>query len=163
MDTLIKHPTEHTTAKVNLSSEDMDNISDTFKPFVTEGQVSGYIDNLNISSETKVILNEVKALVINIKGKLVKVGLKIIETIIYLIKKYPNTIMGLLIGLAFGLLLSSIPLIGWIIGPIITPLSAALGLAYGYMTDVDNIGLKNGIDSHISEVFGAIKNVKIAD
>jgi len=162
METVLKHPTINTDAKINLSADDIENIDDTFKPYISEEQISSSLDNINVSSETKAILNEVKSIVISIGGKLVKIGLKIIETIIFLLKKYPNAVMGLIIGLAFGLLLSSIPLVGWIIGPIVTPLAAALGLALGYMQDIGNEKLRNEIDSHIDDIFGSIKKVNIA-
>jgi len=161
MDSVLKHPTTNTDAKISLSVDEAENINNTFKPFASEEQIFSCLDNINVSSETKAILNEVKNMVINIGGKLIKIGLKIIETIIFLLKKYPNTVMGLIIGLAFGLLLSSVPLVGWIIGPVVTPLSAALGLAVGYMQDVGNVKLRNEIDSHIDDIFGSIKNVNV--
>ena len=92
---------------------------------------------------------------------MLKVGIKIIESVVYLIKKYPNTAMGLVIGATIGLLLSSIPIFGWILSSIILPLCVALGLAFGFWEDLNDESLKNSIKNHIGELFGDLKDIPV--
>lgn len=81
-----------------------------------------------------------------------------IKFINMILKKFPNTVFGILAGLILGLLISSVPLIGWLVGGFIVSLCASVGGIMGFVTDmkkrindpalVENV--ENGIKSFLS-------------
>ena len=71
----------------------------------------------------------------------IRVGKRIIEIVIMIASKFPNASFGLILGLLVGVLVSAIPLIGGLLGAFVLPIAAAIGLATGYMNDIQDQSL----------------------
>jgi hypothetical protein len=56
--------------------------------------------------------------------------------LIFLVKKFPNTFGGMILGIIFGSLITAVPFIGWILSYIIMPISILLGGFVGFYYDV---------------------------
>ena len=79
-----------------------------------------------------------------------------------MIKKFPNTATGAVVGSVMGMLISSIPILGWALGWLIAPLFIALGLAVGFWSDIQFKALRESILSDAEDLFNPFKNVKTA-
>lgn len=119
------------------------------------------INNLDIPAELKVILSEIRNFTMTVGGVAVKLGRRIIEILLYMIKENPKTAMGLLIGSLIGFIFSSIPAIGWALGWLIQPICMILGLSIGFIQDIKDEELKQQVKSTVSETFRAMKDIKI--
>lgn len=157
MQVKMTNPKSKETIFVDCEDKEID--FEKFKPILPESQIDRYINNLNISAEAKVVIIQIKDITVEIGGKLIVIGRKTLESIIYLIKKHPNTIVGGIIGATIGLLISSIPIIGWLFSWLITPLCTALGLAYGFWNDMREKDVHKKIMSHINELYGELKHI----
>ena len=117
-----------------------------------------HIDNLPLPAEVKAILVKLIDLTVTIGNKVLAIGKKILEMILYLVRNFPNTTIGLLVGAFLGALISSIPFIGWILSSIVTPLSIALGGLVGLWNDLKNQSLRKEIKEFVKE-FEALKDL----
>ena len=59
------------------------------------------------------------------------IGRKILESVLFLTRNFPNTTFGMVFGTVIFILVSSIPIIGWLIGG----LAAIQVLGWGVMED----------------------------
>ena len=55
-----------------------------------------------------------------------------------ILKEFPNAVFGILAGFVLGLLISWIPLVGWILGGLAIPLCASVGGVSGFAVDMKN-------------------------
>lgn len=91
-----------------------------------------WIDNLQLAtggdcpwlkSETTAMLREalhrIADLTHRVGGRAVRIGARVIEFIFEQICRYPNTLVVAVVMAAICFLVSSIPLMGWLLGPIV--------------------------------------------
>ena len=149
----IKGVNPDTGEEVIVEVEDMgkDDLSNLASTRFSKKEISRHIDNLNMSADVKVLLNKMITVTIEVGKTIIKVGQKILEVVISLIKAYPNTTIGLVLGYFLGLLIASIPILGWVLGPIATPLLAALGAFHGLKTDFNNKAVEARVKEDIRE------------
>ena len=87
----------------------------------------------------------------------IKIGKIILNILMKIASQFPNTISGILVGFALGLIFTSIPVIGWLLGSLLTPLFALAGGVMGFMADMSkkiaDSGLETKIRSKIIEDF----------
>ena len=105
------------------------------KEYQTKEEISRYIDSLEISAEAKLIISKISVTTVNVGEKVIKVGKKIIEIVIFLAHKYPNMFIGMILSSLLLLVIAQIPLIGSLIAGFIAPLVIALGLTMGAIQD----------------------------
>jgi hypothetical protein len=125
-----------------LSNDDLNEIN-SFN--VSETQLKATIDKLNISADAKSILFTISKTTIKAGKYILKIGRKILDIIGSLFKLYPETGFGLILGGILGVLITSIPIIGFVLGPIVGPLLAAFGLVIGLHQDISNKALAREI------------------
>lgn len=118
----------------SININDID-FSELEKEYQTEEQINRFIESLDISAEAKLLISKIAVASLNVGDKIIKIGKKIIEIVIMLSKKYPNTFIGLIISALIISLIAQIPLIGSIISSFIGPLLIALGLTMGAIQD----------------------------
>ena len=128
------------------------------QPILADDKIQQLLDNMDISAEMKVLLDKIKNFTITFGNKVIKIGKKVIEFLIGIYLKYPNTVKGAILGTILGFLLSSIPIIGVLFSWAI-PLLAIIGAAKGFFED-SNKGIQNSISNLINEMFKSWKEIK---
>ncbi|MDO6478449.1 hypothetical protein [Shimia thalassica] len=98
-------------------------------------ELKARIDNLSVSADVKALLFKMAKGVLRVGSTVIKIGQKIIESIFQVLKRFPNASFGLVFGAIAGSLVTSVPIIGFILGPVVTPLFAAFGLVFGANAD----------------------------
>ncbi len=76
---------------------------------------------------------------------IIKIGRKVLEVVCILLREFPNATFGLIFGAVAGLLVASIPVIGFVIGPLVTPLAMAFGLSSGFFEDIQDKKMKRRV------------------
>ena len=127
----VKFTNPETNEEIILEGENLDanKLKTDFKPIIPKDKLINFIENLSIPAEAKLILANIADFTITVGNTILNIGGKILEIILYMIKKFPNTATGAVVGSVMGMLISSIPILGWALGWLIAPLFIALGLA----------------------------------
>lgn len=94
------------------------------------------IEALSISADAKAILIDVADTSIDVGGKIIQAGRKILSFIFDLARRFPNTTFAAIAAYVFTALLASVPLLGPVLAAIIGPLVLALGIGAGALTDL---------------------------
>lgn len=155
---------DHTTGKIikfEVSEKDLEQIKNAAaqcEPIMSRDALHNFIDNLNVSIDIKALLNKLLDHAINLAGTAFAIGRKIIEMLVYFVKKYPNMAMGMLIGAVLGAIFSSIPVLGWALGSLVTPILILLGAAVGIYQDIKDQSLKDAISAATEQTFGSFRN-----
>lgn len=157
----MKHPETGETIALEVGEMDVTRLQQLYAPASSESQLSQQIDNLSLPPEMKALLAKLKDFSIQVGSVALEIGKKILEVLIYFVKKFPNTSVGLVVGSVIGLMISNIPLIGWAISWLAMPLCAGLGLAFGFWKDMKNEDLKDMASQAISQIFDPLKTVSI--
>jgi len=153
------HPNTRESLQINTDGLDLEKLKAINKPILSGDAIRKKIDGLNVSVEAKNFLHIVADVTIRVGNIIVAVGRKILEMILFFIKKYPNTAIGTIIGAIIGIIISAIPVIGWLLGWLIVPLCTALGMAMGFWKDIQNHQIGYSINSAIEDGFGTLKKI----
>ena len=119
---------------------DEDAIAD-FNTFeFTREQIRRLIDNLDVSADAKVRLYSIQDMTIEavtVAGKVaIRIGRKILDVVLSLLREFPHTTFGVIFGLVAGHLIGLIPVIGFLIEPLACIILAAYGFATGIPHDL---------------------------
>ena len=146
---------------VDISDEQMVSLNQINDTVIEDNQINSYIDNLKIAPEIKAVLDSILNYSMKVGNLILNIGRKIVEVIIYFVQNFPNMIIGTIIAFTIGIIISSIPILGWALGWLILPLSTALGMGMGLKVDMQDKKLANKIKEETSELFGTMKDFKI--
>jgi hypothetical protein len=113
---------------------------------LSDQAIKKQIDNLNVSADVKSLLYSFTKATIRIGEAIIKVGRKIIDFICRLVTEHPNATFGLIFGAIVGFLISSIAVLGFVLGPLFAPIAMAFGLIGGLSEDVKDKALARKID-----------------
>lgn len=116
----------------------------------TDADVKRIIDNLDISADAKSLLYSFSSATIEAGEYIIKIGRKIIDYICKMLNEFPNATFGLVFGAIAGFLVSSIPILGFVLGAILAPLLMAFGLLGGLSEDLKD----KALERRISEING---------
>ena len=105
---------------------------------MSKRQIKHMLDNMDISADARAMLHTLIDVTLKTGKVIIRVGQKIIEFVMDFLKHYPHAGFCAILGLILGTLVASIPVIGFVLGWLIQPLFAALGLAIGWKTDLDD-------------------------
>jgi len=108
---------------------------------MSDDQVKKLIDKLNITADAKALLYSFSKATIRAGEYIVKIGRKIIDLVLLITKEFPSTTFGMIFGAIAGFLISSIPIVGVVLGTIFTPIAVLLGLTLGLSEDIKNKAL----------------------
>ena len=109
------------------------------------------INKLDLDFKVKEKLQKLKDFTVKIGKTVLQIGKMILESIQKLASQLPNTVSGLLVGLFMGLIISCIPVIGHALSPIIIPILVILGIAEGFLADMQQ-------NSFLAKVKTAVSN-----
>lgn len=122
---------------------------------MSEAGIKKLVDNLDISADAKSVLHSISTVTIRAGAFILKVGRKIIDYVCIVLKNYPSASFGMVFGAIIGFLISSIPIIGVVLGPVATPILIALGLIQGLREDIKDLNLARKI-TEINAKFSAL-------
>lgn len=105
------------------------------------------IDRLTISADAKALLMDLAKVTLEVGGKVLAFGRKLLAFIIELANRFQNVLFGILIALALSAVLATLPLLGPAISAVLTPLMVALGVARGAVEDFRNMSVQREIDA----------------
>lgn len=131
------------------------------KPNMSKRNIAEFFENIELPADLKALLISVFDVTIQIAGATLHVGKKILEFIYLFVKKFPNTSVGIVVGSVLGMLISSIPVIGFILGWMLPPLCIALGLGIGFWQDMTNPHLVEDISRAMNDIFGGLSKVVV--
>ncbi len=125
------------------------------------------LDNIDFGTKNdakvKGLLEQLDEVYIQIKDKVIYIGRIIINTIIWLIKNYPNATIGLIIGLVLSWIVSNIPILGWILAPFVNILFPVIGFTVGFVADIKDKALKREVEKRVNEYFEFLKSLKVQE
>lgn len=127
---------------------------------VSDEAIKKYIDNLNVSADVKSLLFQFTKITLKVGDFLLKIGRKIIEFVCLLYKEYKHATFGMLFGAIVGFLISSIPVLGVILGAVFTPIAIGLGLVLGLNEDIKDLQLERKIAAIVAK-FDPLKVVPV--
>ncbi len=127
---------------------------------LSKNKIKDRIDNLDISSDAKFMLHSFVDKTIEVvvgTGKVVIwIGRKILEVVIFMGHHFPNATFGMVFGAVIGILIASIPIIGWLLGGA-APVLAILGLSLGAIEDLKQVLAG---DPRVREVFSQFESLR---
>ena len=125
---------------------DEDFINDFFNAFnLSDEGIRIWISHLDISADAKSLLYKIAKTTIRAGQFVVKIGRKILDIVSFLLREYPKTTFGLIIGAVIGSLVISIPVIGFVIGPLFKILVMVLGAIVGVYEDIKDSAMKRKV------------------
>lgn len=124
---------------------------------MSEAGIKKLIDNLNISADAKSILYSITTVTIRAGEFILKIGRKIVDFVCSIFKEFPTATFGMVFGGIVGVLISSIPVLGVVLGPIVTPILISLGLLAGAYEDIKDKNLFRKI-TEINAKFSALNS-----
>jgi hypothetical protein len=99
------------------------------------------IDRLEMSADAKALLRDLARITIRVGEVVVAIGRKVVDFAFELIKAFPNTLFGVIVGLIVAALVASVPVIGAMLAPVVV----AFGIAKGALEDVKDSGLRGRV------------------
>ena len=125
---------------------------------IDRATISRRIERLNVSADMKVVLSSLVDATIDVGGKLIDVGARVIAFVFELAKAYPGVAFGVVAALVLSYLISSIPVIGPLLSPFLTPLLLIIGIGSGALNDL----LDGGMRARISGLEAQLKSAGVA-
>jgi hypothetical protein len=101
------------------------------------------IERMNVSADTKALLAQLATTTVDVAGRIIEVGRRILSFVIDLAKRFPNAAFGLTVGFVVSSLIASVPIVGAILGPLLAPLLISFGLAVGALGDLKEAGMRS--------------------
>jgi hypothetical protein len=147
---------------INIKEEQLKQfVSINDKAIDDDNILKRFIDNMNVDPTIKVLFEKIMNAGIKIGDIVYNIGRKVIEMIIYFVKKFPNLILGTIIGFLFSQIFAMIPIVGWLLSGLVTPILTMAGAAIGLKYDFEDKKAKDAINSYLDEIFSAFKNVNV--
>lgn len=109
---------------------------------IDRATINRRIERLNVSADIKVILSSLVDTTIEVGGKLIDIGARVIAFAFELAKAYPGVAFGVIAALVLSYLISSIPVIGPLLSPFLTPLLLIVGIGIGALDDLTDGGMR---------------------
>ena len=145
------------TIEVEIPDEDLEALQALAQDRISDTKLQSYIDNLDLPADAKALIASILKTVVRVGEMVIRVGKKIVEVVLMIVSKFPNATFGLVLGLIVGALVTSIPLIGGLLGAFVLPIAAAFGLATGYMDDLRDNSLAKKV-AEVSAMFQPLKS-----
>jgi len=122
--------------------------NDPWNPLLPSEKYVTLINNLDVPAKFKQILKSVLALTYKVKGRVVEIGKKIIELIIWAIEKHPDAALKALVGTILFFLAAHIPILGHLLAPVIAGLTV--------FVVASDVLLSEAFRKHVEKLFGSL-------
>lgn len=83
------------------------------------------VDSLDLKAEWKIRLDKLVRLTVRVGGRVVRIGMRILEVILETMKKYPMTSAALIVGGVLTLLAAHVPVLGLLLAPLVAAVTVA--------------------------------------
>lgn len=113
---------------------------------LSEQEIHKRIDNLDINADCKQKLHAATRITIKAGRTVIWIGHKILDQVMFLLRTFPTTSFGLIFGAVVGYLISTIPVIGFVLGPLVTVILMALLGGHGVIQDIKDILLRRSVN-----------------
>ena len=117
-------------------------------------KIKSYIDQSSLSADMKAILYDVAKFSVKIGETVIAIGRRILEIAIALVKKFPNTAIGALVGVVIATILGgtlgaitiagAAPFAG--LAAFLSKIAVLLGAGKGFIDDLRNNAAKNEME-----------------
>ncbi|MFC3175025.1 hypothetical protein ACFOD9_12265 [Novosphingobium bradum] len=124
----------------------------------TRRELAGQLDRIAMPADAKVLMGKLLETTTEVAGKIIEIGRKILAFVLDLLKRYPATGLGALVGLTVTFLLGSVPLLGLVLAPLLGPLLTAFMISQGALVDMQNSAIEKQI-----ALFGAKLDAALAN
>ena len=101
----------------------------------TDAQILRGIESLSVSADAKALLGDLFRLATRVGQTLLRVGRKIIDFVLTLVRAFPHICFAALVALVFTALIAMVPFIGAALASVLGPLALALGIVVGGVAD----------------------------
>jgi hypothetical protein len=128
-----------------------ESIRDLFDIDLSDDALKRMINNLNVSADVKSLLFSVAKTTVLVGQKVLKIGKKVFAIIKNIIDDFPNMTTGAIICTVLSVLVSSIPILGFIFGPLLGPLLIAFGIVIGTLEDLKDKALQRRITKTVAD------------
>ncbi len=98
----------------------------------SDEQLRALIDRMDWSADAKAMLYSFTKATITVGKTIVKIGRKIIDILLTVIRQFPHLTFGVIFGYIVGALIAAIPFIGFVLGPIAIPLAVLFGVVLAF-------------------------------
>lgn len=123
----------------------MTDLPATWIALPTRRELLDGIERLDISADAKLLLSNLATMTLNVGGRLIEAGRRILAFAFELARAFPNTAFGVIIAVIASMLIASVPLLGGLLGPLLAPLLIAFGLTSGALTDLKDGSLRRRV------------------
>jgi hypothetical protein len=108
-------------------------------------QIEGAIEKLSISADAKALLLDMSRVTMKVGQAVLSLGKAVLTFVLDILKKFPNTAFGMVIGVTVAILVGGIPLVGAVLGPLLGKLVTVLGLTMGAIADFKDAAIRSEI------------------
>lgn len=117
---------------INFTEEEVLKFKEEIDERVKDDTLKKFIDNLNISSDFKIILRNIYESVIKIGNFVIRIGKKIVDMLMFFIEKYPLCSLGVILIAILNPIIASHSIFNILFGWILTPLTnlSIIGIAF---------------------------------
>ncbi len=116
---------------VEISLEELDRLVREARPRVSRKDLERKIGKLSVPADVKALLDSLMNATVRIGNAVLYIGRRVLEIVLDLRKRYPNTTFAVVMWLVGELLSTVAP---WL-APILVPLFAAIQLLYAFVKD----------------------------
>lgn len=104
------------------------------------------IERLDLSADVKALLSSLVGVTIDVGGRLIDLGARVMAFIFDMAKAYPGVAFGIVAALVLSFLISAIPVVGPLISPILTPLLLIIGVTLGALNELTDGGMRRRLE-----------------
>ncbi|WP_426038002.1 hypothetical protein [Brevundimonas sp. DC300-4] len=108
---------------------------------IDRAMINRRIEGLAISADLKALLASLLDTTIEIGGKLVDLGARIVAFVLEFARAYPGVAFGVAAALVLSFLIGAIPVVGPLLTPFLTPLLLIIGIGLGALDDLTDGGM----------------------
>lgn len=111
----------------------------------SDAQILRQIESLSVSADAKALLADLLRLATRVGQTVLRVGRKIIEFVLSLVRAFPHMGFAALVALVVSALIAMVPFIGLSMASVLGPLALALGIAVGGAVEFQSPDLESRV------------------
>jgi hypothetical protein len=128
-----------------FTGQHKDEVLNELNTVTSTRKVEAAIEKFAISADAKSLLLDISRITIKVGEVVFSYGRALLTFVVDLMKRFPNTSFGLVVGLTVSVMVGGIPVIGVILGPLLGKLLTAFGLTMGAIADFKDSAIRSEI------------------